>query len=106
MLHYLPPLLLDPASDQHFLDPWNLEPSHLGGEGEEPAHETQLGRVVHGGGHLKPGLHLVFAVFLQQDQVLKAKTITITFGNFDLYLVVDAVHVWIGLILVCLALYV
>ena len=65
VLRHLLLLLLDSTSHQHLLDPWDLEAGHLRGEGEEPAHETHLSRVVDGGGHLKPGVHLLLAVVRQ-----------------------------------------
>ena len=62
-------VLFDPSSNQHLRNPRDLESCDLGGKGEEPAHEAHLTGVVHGGGHLQPGLDILLGVFLQQDQV-------------------------------------
>ena len=69
VVHGLLLVLPDPSSNQQLRNPWDLESCDLGGEGEEPAHEAHLARVVHGGGHFQPGLDILLCVFLQQDQV-------------------------------------
>ena len=59
VVHGLLLVLLDPSSNQQFRNSWDLEPSDLGGEGEEPAHDAHLPTVVQGGGHHQPGLDIL-----------------------------------------------